>query len=91
MTRNFRAKKDKWLDRPVDTGFAQLRQRSKIIDDEEVIYFVREPIVDAAGLKIQRPWPLDGEGKAKLSAIDPPAELEFRPYRSASWASLLLA
>ena len=91
VTRNFETCKDGWEDKPLDFGFYQLCERTKIIDGQSVIIKERVPIFGAAGLKIQKPWPLDGRGKAEPSATDTPAELEFLPYASISWAPLALS
>lgn len=46
------------------------------------------PIVDSAQLPIKKPWPLDGAGKRKTNPQDRPADLTFKPYKTADWSGL---
>lgn len=87
VTRVFKARRETHVDRLLDVGYNELAlvpgpSGSPVID--------RVPIVDPAGAKISRPWPLDGKGYAIPSPSGSPAVLERRPYRSVSWTSMSL-
>ena len=42
----------------------------------------------APPIRVEQPWPLDGGGRAKVSATDTPEKLTFRPYRALPFAAL---
>jgi len=46
------------------------------------------PIFNGGGMKVDKPFPLNGKGKAKNNPTDVPAVLEFRPYQWQSWGGL---
>jgi hypothetical protein len=87
VTYPFKARKDGWKDKPLNYGYQQLLDTGDVDDDGNTIY-TKVPILDGAGLKIQKPWPLTLEGKAMPSATDVPPELEFLPFRSVPWGPL---
>jgi hypothetical protein len=66
----------------LDVGF------NSLVGDKTLNTQTLRPIVDAAGLPIKKPWPLDGSGNKKLNATDTPAVLSFAPYFSMDWTPL---
>lgn len=87
VTRQFKVRPEKWTDEYLSYGYNQLAwvpgpSGSPILD--------RIPIVDPAGAKVTRPWPLDDEGHAIPSPSGTPAVVERHPYRRADWSSLEL-
>src|SRR5690606_30348212 len=84
VTYQFKARKDGWKDKPLNYGYQQLLDTGRTDDDGRPIY-TKVPILDGAGLKIQKPWPLDINGRAMASATDIPPELESLPRRTVSW------
>jgi len=46
----------------------------------------RQPILNDEGLKIKRPWPLDGAGGAMPNADDDPDIIEFEPYEEKAFS-----
>ncbi|MEM6560046.1 MAG: hypothetical protein AAF656_00465 [Planctomycetota bacterium] len=81
ITYQLKARAEGWIDRPLDVG---LNERIGNLADG----FKLKPIVDAANLPVKKPYPLDGEGRRRISPTDEPAELEFRPYKLRSWDAL---
>jgi hypothetical protein len=88
VTRVFKAKRDGHTDRVLDYGYDQIFMQPGPSGTQVP---VRSPILDGAGLRVSRPYPLDGEGHALPSPSGAAAELTFYPYRAASWTSLNLA
>lgn len=60
-----------WDDKVLDTGLNVLTEDGR-----------PQPILDAAGLPVRKPWPLNGAGVAKPLADDRPEELTFKPYKA---------
>lgn len=88
VTRVFKAKKDGWTDRVSDFGYDQIVMTPGPSGTQVP---VRTPILDGAGLRVSRPYPLDGQGHALPTPSGAAASLEFRPYGPASWSALGLA
>jgi hypothetical protein len=87
ITRQFKVRPEKWTDELLSYGYNELAMvpgpsGSPILD--------RIPIVDPAGAKITRPWPLDQHGYAIASPSGAPYVVERRPYRRADWSSMNL-
>jgi hypothetical protein len=78
----FKARHEGWHDKPLDVGYSELTG-NKGTNTQGL-----RPIVDAAGIPIKKPWPLDGMGKKKPNATDAPFELDFQPYAAADWSPL---
>ena len=87
VTRTFKAREDTHVDRIQDWGYNEL---AYVPGPSGVPVLDRVPIMDPAGGKVSRPWPLDGSGYAIPSPSGAPAVLSRRPYRSVSWASMNL-
>lgn len=49
-----------------------------------------EHIKDVAGLRVTKPWPLDGMGKARAKSTDDPASRVFEEYMPKVWQGLNL-
>jgi hypothetical protein len=47
-----------------------------------------KPILNSIGVQVKKPWPLDGNGKAKPNVTDTPETLTFKPYTRMSWSGL---
>lgn len=75
-------------DAPLDYGYNTTTTQRKTVKGQPVDVKVKVPILDSVGMRVSKPWPLDGNGQAKPSAIDQPATLDFQPYRSVSWAAI---
>ena len=74
-----KARKAGWKDKVLDVG------TNELIPDVDITRPPKlKPIVDGASLPVKRPWPLEA-GRKKPSPTDKPAELEFVPYKPASW------
>lgn len=87
-TYQFKARRRGWMLKIYDQGYQQIDTQTVTNSDgdpEERISL--KPILDKTGNRVERPYPLNGEGKAMPSPLDPAAELEFEPYEKASWAS----
>lgn len=74
-----------WHDHPLDVGY----QCAADIDGTTGKISALTPIVNAAGVPVSKPWPLDGEGAA-ASLTAAPIELDFVPYAPADWTDLHL-
>ncbi|MGC4031484.1 MAG: hypothetical protein QM754_07080 [Tepidisphaeraceae bacterium] len=85
-TYQFKAKADKWRDKPLDYGYNEYVPNADPSKPGKL-----RLIVGADSVPVKRPWPLDGKGRKKPKATDVGATLEFRPYREISWAPLLFA
>jgi hypothetical protein len=86
-----KARRNGWHDQPLDLGFNELKDvvtGGRGGREGGIPFKQRTPIVDAASLRVQKPWPLDGTGKRKLNATDTPATLDFQPYTEVSWSAL---
>lgn len=71
-----------WHDKPLDMGYQFVFTHTPPV--------ILNPILNAVGTPITKPWPLDGNGNAQTNATDAPAELDFLPYTSADWTDLHL-
>ena len=79
-TYNLKARRDGWLDKPIDTG---LNERV----GDLAIGFKLKPIVDVTNAPVKKPWPLNGGGKKQSGdPTVPPVALEFKPYKPAAWS-----
>lgn len=87
VTRQFHTRREGWKDYLLDVGYNEL---TEVPGPSGAAILDRIPILDGAGLRISRPWPLDGNGHALPDPSGTPATLERRPYRSISWAALAL-
>lgn len=79
----FKARHEGWHDHPLDVGFNELKKRRNQDDPITTV-----PIVDANGLPLAKPWPLDGKGNKQKNVTDKPAELDFQPYIEMDWTPL---
>ena len=75
----FKARHEGWHDAPLDVGY-NTSVGDKTKNNQSIV-----PIVDANGLPLKTPWPLNGAGKKKPNATDKPAVLDFQPYKSMDW------
>jgi hypothetical protein len=73
-TLTLKARHEGWNQTVLDVGFNTL-VGSKANNTQKL-----QPIMDANGNPITKPWPLDGTGNAKPNATDTPANLTFSPY-----------
>lgn len=91
VTKTLKARRQGWVDRMIDTGTNELDYQG---DEPPVIVFGEPhevnlmPIINAAGLRVSKPWPLNGKGKKRPRPDEPPAILTFQPYRAADWSAL---
>ncbi|MDF2434807.1 MAG: hypothetical protein JWP44_4438, partial [Mucilaginibacter sp.] len=83
-TLTIKARHQGWHDHPLDVGYNEL------VGDKTKNTQLLRPIVDANGLPLQKPWPLDGTGKRKPNATVAPAVLDFQPYFTTSWTPLAI-
>ena len=70
--------RENWDDVIEDRGFSQLDSNGKLT----------EIVQGSPPTRVDKPWPLDGEGKAKANPTDKPAPLTFKPYGEMSFAPL---
>jgi hypothetical protein len=83
QTLTFKARHQGWHDRPLDVGFNQL------VGKKSNNTLSLQPIVDANGLQVTKPWPLNGSGAAMLNITDLPFTLDFEPYFAhQDWSAL---
>lgn len=91
LTKTLKARRQGWVDRMIDTGVNELDYTG---DEPPIIAFGEPhdvnlvPIMNGAGLRVSKPWPLNGKGKKRLRPDEPPAVLTFQPYRAADWSAL---
>jgi hypothetical protein len=91
VTKILKARREGWFDRLLDTGLNELDYPG---DEYPVLMAGNDeklnlrPILNASGLKIQKPWPLNGRGKKRDRPDEPAATLIFQPYASADWSGL---
>lgn len=73
-TITLKARHQGWHDHPLDVGFNEL------VGDKTLNTQMLRPIVNANGLPLGKPWPLNGKGAKMPNATDTPATLDFEPY-----------
>lgn len=87
-TYTIKARRQGWLDQPIDAGLNELIASVQTIDDTPTEVGTLKPILDGNGHHIRRPWPLNGSGRKLASPRAEPVTLEFKPYKPANWADL---
>ena len=87
VTKTVKARRDGWDDRLFDIGLNELDYTTPQPPPRKT-KCGRRPILDGAGLKISKPWPLNGKGKKKTNPTDIPATLTRRPYSHKDWSNL---
>lgn len=95
-TYTLKARRQGWDDKPLDLGFNELFEATVTGQNgQPQIVKRKRPIVDANGLPVKKPVPLDGAGKAlvllpSMLPTETVVPLRFRPYRKVSWAPINL-
>lgn len=77
-----------WKDKPLDLSLSEAIEQTEVINGVQTLVKKLKPILDKSGTPVRKPYPLDGAGRAKPSATDPPVELERKPYEQKSWIAL---